>query len=59
MRNSGLDELSHWLREDKQFGYAVLFALIFLTTFREFLSIHIPEPIAYRIFSSNSSVFRQ
>jgi len=29
----GLDELSHWLRIDKQFGYAVLFALIFLTTF--------------------------
>ncbi|KIM91034.1 hypothetical protein PILCRDRAFT_811550 [Piloderma croceum F 1598] len=29
----GLDELSHWLRIDEQFGYAVLFALIFLTTF--------------------------
>jgi len=29
----GLDELSHWLRIDEQFGYAVMFALIFLTTF--------------------------
>ena len=33
--NLGLDELSHWLRIDEQFGYAVLFALIFLTTFRK------------------------
>ncbi|TFK56085.1 hypothetical protein OE88DRAFT_1606212, partial [Heliocybe sulcata] len=30
---SGLDELSHWLRTDEYFGYAVLFFLIFLTTF--------------------------
>ncbi|EPQ59565.1 hypothetical protein GLOTRDRAFT_55687 [Gloeophyllum trabeum ATCC 11539] len=30
---NGLDELSHWLREDEYFGYAVLFFLIFLTTF--------------------------
>ncbi|KAG2369979.1 hypothetical protein BDR07DRAFT_1387476 [Suillus spraguei] len=29
----GLDHLSHWLRNDKQFGYAVLFCLIFITTF--------------------------
>jgi len=29
----GLDELSLWLRMDRQFGYAVLFALIFITTF--------------------------
>jgi len=28
-----LDELSRWLQMDKQFGYAVLFFLIFLTTF--------------------------
>jgi hypothetical protein len=35
VHNPGLDELSHWLRIDKQFGYAVLFALIFLTTFRK------------------------
>jgi uncharacterized membrane protein YdjX (TVP38/TMEM64 family) len=28
-----LDELSQWLRVDEQFGYAVLFGLIFLTTF--------------------------
>lgn len=35
MHNLGLDELSHWLRIDEQFGYAVLFALIFLTTFRK------------------------
>jgi hypothetical protein len=31
----GLDELSHWLRADEQFGYAALFLLIFLTTIRE------------------------
>ncbi|KAJ7699917.1 hypothetical protein B0H17DRAFT_269188 [Mycena rosella] len=30
---SFLDDLSVWLRTDEQFGYAVLFALIFLTTF--------------------------
>ncbi|KZT26948.1 hypothetical protein NEOLEDRAFT_1061648 [Neolentinus lepideus HHB14362 ss-1] len=30
---NGLDELSHWLRTDEYFGYAVLFFLIFLTTF--------------------------
>lgn len=29
----GLDHLSHWLRNDKYFGYAVLFCLIFITTF--------------------------
>ncbi|KZP24650.1 hypothetical protein FIBSPDRAFT_735305 [Athelia psychrophila] len=29
----GLDDLSLWLRVDEQFGYAVLFGLIFLTTF--------------------------
>ncbi|KAH7919864.1 hypothetical protein BV22DRAFT_1040518 [Leucogyrophana mollusca] len=28
----GLDRLSHWLRKDEYFGYAVLFCLIFLTT---------------------------
>lgn len=28
-----LDRLSHWLRQDVYFGYAVLFCLIFLTTF--------------------------
>ena len=32
----GLDELSQWLRVDEQFGYAVLFGLIFLTTFPPF-----------------------
>ena len=32
---TGLDELSHWLRADEQFGYAALFLLIFLTTIRE------------------------
>lgn len=31
-----LDELSQWLRVDEQFGYAVLFGLIFLTTFPPF-----------------------
>jgi len=30
---SRLDQLSHWLRRDEQFGHAVLFFLIFLTTF--------------------------
>ncbi|KAJ7047531.1 hypothetical protein C8F04DRAFT_1022333 [Mycena alexandri] len=30
---SFLDDLSVWLRTDEQFGYAVLFVLIFLTTF--------------------------
>lgn len=29
----GLDQLSHWLRNDEYFGYAVLFCLIFITTF--------------------------
>ncbi|KAG0705495.1 hypothetical protein DFH29DRAFT_906824 [Suillus ampliporus] len=29
----GLDHLSHWLRNDEHFGYAVLFCLIFITTF--------------------------
>lgn len=29
----GLDHLSHWLRKDEHYGYAVLFCLIFLTTF--------------------------
>jgi len=29
----GLDDLSNWLKEDTQFGYAVLFLLIFATTF--------------------------
>ncbi|ETW84324.1 hypothetical protein HETIRDRAFT_313683 [Heterobasidion irregulare TC 32-1] len=29
----GLDDLSSWLKADERFGYAVLFFLIFLTTF--------------------------
>ncbi|KAG2158837.1 uncharacterized protein EDB93DRAFT_1116580 [Suillus bovinus] len=29
----GLEYLSHWLRNDEHFGYAVLFCLIFITTF--------------------------
>jgi len=29
----GLDQLSHWLRNDEYFGYGVLFCLIFITTF--------------------------
>ncbi|KAH0839644.1 hypothetical protein J3R83DRAFT_562 [Lanmaoa asiatica] len=29
----GLDQLSHWLRNDEYFGFAVLFCLIFITTF--------------------------
>ncbi|OBZ76486.1 Golgi apparatus membrane protein tvp38 [Grifola frondosa] len=29
----GLDELSHWLQSDEYLGYAVIFTLIFLTTF--------------------------
>ena len=32
--NQGLDQLSHWLRNDEYFGFAVLFCLIFITTFR-------------------------
>jgi hypothetical protein len=32
-----LDDLSRWLRRDEDFGHAVLFCLIFLTTFRTFL----------------------
>jgi len=37
----GLDQLSHWLRNDEYFGYATLFCLIFITTFRTsfFLSL--------------------
>jgi hypothetical protein len=46
--DAGLDELSHWLRIDKQFGYAVLFALIFLTTFREsFYHLATPRNVIY------------
>jgi uncharacterized membrane protein YdjX (TVP38/TMEM64 family) len=30
---SSLDELAHWLQIDERFGHAVLFSLIFLTTF--------------------------
>jgi hypothetical protein len=33
---TALDELSRWLRRDEDFGHAVLFGLIFLTTFREY-----------------------
>ncbi|KAI0334740.1 hypothetical protein GY45DRAFT_1343122 [Cubamyces sp. BRFM 1775] len=29
----GLDQLSHWLQSDTYLGYAVIFALIFITTF--------------------------
>ncbi|KAL4076030.1 hypothetical protein V8B97DRAFT_81876 [Scleroderma yunnanense] len=29
----GLDQLSHWLRNGEYFGYAMLFCLIFITTF--------------------------
>ncbi|KAH7887926.1 hypothetical protein F5I97DRAFT_926768 [Phlebopus sp. FC_14] len=29
----GLDQLARWLRSDEYFGYAVLFGLIFITTF--------------------------
>ncbi|KAI9574974.1 hypothetical protein HD554DRAFT_2051493 [Boletus coccyginus] len=32
----GLDQLSHWLRNDEFFGFAVLFCLIFITTFPPF-----------------------
>jgi len=32
----GLDQLSHWLRNDEYFGYTVLFCLIFVTTFPPF-----------------------
>jgi len=32
---AGLDELSSWLKADENFGYGVLFFLIFLTTFRK------------------------
>jgi len=31
----GLDHLSSWLKADENFGYGVLFFLIFLTTFRK------------------------
>ena len=33
-----LDDLSLWLRSDEQYGYAVLFFLIFLTTIRKLSS---------------------
>jgi hypothetical protein len=33
--SAGLDNLSSWLKADEQFGYGVLFFLIFLTTFRK------------------------
>lgn len=33
--SAGLDNLSSWLKVDKNFGYGVLFFLIFITTFRK------------------------
>lgn len=39
--STGLDRLSYWLRNDEHFGYAVLFCLIFITTFRMFRSYFI------------------
>lgn len=32
---AGLDALSHWLQSDLYLGYAVIFLLVFVTTFRE------------------------
>lgn len=32
---TGLDELSRWLKSDTYLGYAVIFTLIFVTTFRK------------------------
>lgn len=32
---AALDDLSNWLKADKNFGYGVLFFLIFITTFRK------------------------
>jgi hypothetical protein len=40
---AALDNLSSWLKADKNFGYGVLFFLIFLTTFRKCLSAHHPK----------------
>lgn len=37
--NVDLDELSLWLRADEQYGQAVLFFLIFLTTIRTSLNL--------------------
>lgn len=39
--NQGLDQLSHWLRNDEYFGFAVLFGLIFITTFRKYISTYL------------------
>lgn len=33
---SGLDDFSHWLKSDEYVGYAAIFMLIFITTFRKF-----------------------
>lgn len=33
--HQGLDNLSHWLKSDEYVGYAAIFMLIFITTFRE------------------------
>lgn len=33
---AGLDDLSHWLQSDLYLGYAVIFLLVFVTTFREY-----------------------
>ena len=41
--SAGLDDLSSWLKADKNFGYGVLFFLIFLTTFRKSLPAHPSE----------------
>ena len=36
----GLDDLSRWLKSDTYQGYAVIFALIFITTIREYSRFH-------------------
>ena len=39
---TGLDELSRWLKSDTYLGYAVIFTLIFVTTFRKCQSSSCP-----------------
>ena len=54
--SQALDYLSSWLRSDEQFGYAVLFFLIFLTTFRTHSRFLVAPSLIRKNHSSSSSL---
>lgn len=56
--SKGLDTLSHWLQSDPYLGYAVIFSLIFVTTFRKcVLRFFIQSGLNPITSSSRPSVF--